>query len=217
MNPSSDSPLRSYTWREGDSLPPQLITILKDGGVVVIPTDTLYALSARASSATALRRIYELKGRNINRPLSLFMADVEDLRRHFHLTTDAERLADAFLPGPLTLVLRPRVPFPPWLMGPTGGVGVRVPAHRLPRGLVRAIGEPLTATSANVSGGRDALVIEELPPSLTQGVEMIIDGGRVKGVASTVVDCTGKQIKVLREGAVGFSKLEEVLEGKGGV
>ncbi len=200
-------------WRKGDLLPQILVEALKRDGIVVIPTDTLYALSVRAFSDQAVMRIYDLKGRERGKPMSLFVAGERDLERFFHLSSLATNLAKTWFPGPLTLVLRPKVPFPPFLLGPGGGVGVRVPNHPLPRALVRALGEPLTATSANLSGGKDPVTISELPGELVEGVDLVVDGGRVPGLPSTVVDCTGDILKVLREGAVSKAELEGILHG----
>ncbi len=200
-------------WGEGDPLPRLLVDALVGGGVAVIPSDTLYALSVRAFSPEAVKRIYDLKGRERGKPLSLFVAGGEDMERFFFLTPIAKRLAKACLPGPLTLVLRPKVPFPFLLLGPGGGVGVRIPYHPLPRALVETLGEPLTATSANISGGKDPVTIAELPRELVEGVDVVVDGGKVPGLPSTVVDCTGEVLKVLREGVVSRAELEGILNG----
>ena len=200
-------------WGKGDPLPQLLLDILMGGGMAVIPTDTLYALSVMAFSPGAVKRIYALKGRDRGKPLSLFVAGKEELDRCFFLTPIAKRLTKAYLPGPLTLVLRPKVPFPTLLLGPGGGVGVRMPNHPLPRALVEALGKPLTATSANLSGGKDPTTIAELPRELVKEVDVVVDGGKVLGVPSTVVDCTGEVLKVLREGVVSRAELGEILNG----
>ena len=200
-------------WKEGEDLPQELLRVLERGGVAVIPTETLYALAARALSPEAVEAVYRIKGRDRGKALSLFFSRVEGLEEFFHFPPLAKVLAQRYLPGPLTLVLKPRVEFPPYLLGPTGGVGVRIPSHPLPRMLVEALGEPLTATSANVSGERDPLTVEELPPDLVAQVALVVDGGRVGGVPSTVVDFTGDAPRVLREGAISLGELEETIHG----
>ena len=92
-------------------------------------------------------------------------------------------------------------------------MGIRIPAHPLPRMLVEALGEPLTATSANVSGEKDPLTVEELSPGVLSQVALVVDGGRVKGVPSTVVDFTGEIPRILREGFIPTEELEELLHG----
>ncbi len=204
---------RLLVWREEDDLPQDMPALLGRDGVAVIPTDTLYALAARAFSLEALERIYKMKGRERGKALSIFLSRIEELEELFFLPSLAKGLARRYLPGPLTLVLRPKVVFPPPLVGPGGGVGVRIPRHPLPRMLVEALGEPVTATSANVSGERDPLTVRELPPEILSQVDLVVDGGRVLGVPSTVVDFTGRSPRILREGAVPARELEESFYG----
>ncbi len=205
---------RRLVWRVGEGLPRDLVQTLEAGGLAVIPTDTLYALAARALLPRAVGRVYQVKGRDKGKALSLFFSRVEELEAFFHLSPLAWRLARRYLPGPLTLVLRPRVEFPAYLLGPTGGIGVRIPDHPLPRALVEALGEPITATSANISGERDPLAVEELSPLLLSQVELVVDGGKVLGIPSTVVDLTGEGLRVLREGAISARELEEYVHGE---
>ncbi len=205
--------VKYLVWREGDELPQELVSLLRANEVAVIPTDTLYAMAARAFSPEAVEKVYRIKGRDKGKALPLFLSRVEDLEAFFHLSPLAMRLAERYLPGPLTLVLRPRVEFPLSFLGPKGGVGVRIPQHPLPRMLVEALGEPVTATSANVSGERDLLTVAELPSELLEGVKLVINGGRVKGVPSTVVDLTGERPRILREGALSSRELEEIFHG----
>lgn len=200
-------------WRKSDPLPRLLVDALAGGGMAVIPTDTLYALSVRAFSPEAVERVYALKGRDRSKPMSVFVADIEEIKSRFFLTSIAERLAETCLPGPLTLVLRPKVPFPSPLLGPGGSVGVRLPDHPLPRALVKALGEPLTATSANLSWGKDPAAVTDLPQELVKEVDVVVDGGRLPGFPSTVVDCTGEVPKILRQGAISRAELEGILNG----
>ncbi|RLD96653.1 MAG: threonylcarbamoyl-AMP synthase [Aquificota bacterium] len=205
--------VRYLVWKEGGELPQELVLLLQANEVAVIPTDTLYALAARAFSSEAVEKVYRIKGRERKKALSLFFARVEELESLFHLSPLAMRLAECYLPGPLTLVLKPRVEFPPPLLGPGGGVGVRVPQHPIPRMLVEALGEPVTATSANVSGERDPLTVADLPPRLLEEVKLVVDGGKARGVPSTVVDFTGDSPRILREGVISSRKLEEIFYG----
>ncbi len=200
-------------WMEGTPLPEGLVSILKGEGVAVIPTETLYALVARAFSLEAVERVLAIKKRAGEKTLALFFSDLEEVKRYFHFSPLALKLAGRFLPGPLTLVLRPTLSFPSYLIGPSGGVGVRVSGHPLPRRLVKALGEPVTATSANISGAPDPLTVEEMPGELIQEVDLVVDGGNVGGVSSTVLDLTSGAPRVLREGAVSLEDLQGVLNG----
>jgi len=168
--------------------------ILRDGGVVAFPTDTVYGLAAVTDAA--VRRIYELKGRDEGKPLVLMAAEPEAFGDRIRLSPVALRYMRRFWPGPLTLVLA------------AGGatVGVRVPAHALALALLRASG-PAWTTSANRSGFPDMTTADEVTAELP-GVDAVLDGGRAPGgTPSTVLDLTGPRPVVLREGAIPISDL----------
>ena len=174
------------------------VAALRAGQPVVLPTDTVYGLCADAASDQACRRALELKGRPEEQPAALVCAEVETLLEHVpELPRDLVR---ALLPGPYTLVfLNPERRYA-WLSEAT--IGVRVP--QLPEeavGAVRAVGAVM-ATSANVHGGADPKSLEEVPEDIRVGCGAVVDGGELPGVPSTVLDLTGAEPLVLREGAV---------------
>ena len=178
--------------------------ILRQGGVVAIPTDTLYALAADATSATAVARVFAIKGRNAERALPVIAADEAQVSGLVgELGSLGRRLARQFWPGPLSLVIRARGTLAPAVHGGVGTVAVRVPASPLARALARAAGVPLTATSANASGEHPALTAQDVERSLGSIVDLILDGGPSAGrVPSTLVDVTGAHPLLLRDGAV---------------
>lgn len=168
--------------------------ILREGGVVAFPTDTVYGLAA--VTADAVRRLYELKGRDERKPLVLMAADAETVRQRARVGPLALRYMTRFWPGPLTLVLA----------AGEGTVGVRVPAHELALELLRA-GGPAWTTSANRSGFPETTTADEVIAELP-GVDAVLDGGRAPGgTPSTVLDLTGPRPVVLREGAIPISEL----------
>jgi L-threonylcarbamoyladenylate synthase len=168
--------------------------ILRAGGVVAFPTDTVYGLGGATDAA--VRRIYELKGRAQEKPLVLMGADVESLMDRVQMSPIALRYMRRFWPGPLTLVLR----------SSGGSVGVRVPDLGLARDLLRASG-PLWTTSANRSGYPDTMSADEVAAELPD-LDAVLDGGRAPGdVPSTVLDLSGPRPVVLREGAIPLSDL----------
>jgi L-threonylcarbamoyladenylate synthase len=174
------------------------VAALRAGQPVVLPTDTVYGLCADAASDQACRRALELKGRPEEQPAALVCAEVGTLlERVPELPKDLVR---ALLPGPYTLVfLNPERRYA-WLSEAT--IGVRVP--QLPEeaaGAVRAVGAVM-ATSANVHGGADPKLLEEVPEDIRAGCGAVVDGGELPGVPSTVLDLTGAEPLVLREGAV---------------
>lgn len=188
------------------------VDVLRRGGLVAFPTDTLFGLGADAFNETAVERVFHAKGRAHGMPLPLLLADLEDLSQ---VAQDAPplafSLAERFWPGPLTLVVSaaPRVPA---LVTARGWkVAVRVPDHPVPRELARRLGAPITGTSANRSGGPDPRTAEEVRRQLGASVDLILRGGpEPKGQASTVIDITASPPRLLREGAVALAVLQEV-------
>ena len=181
--------------------------VIRAGGVVAIPTDTLYGLAADPTNGDAVARVFAVKGRDATQALPLIAADASQVEGAFGALPDlARRLANRFWPGPLTLLL----PAVPWLAAPvsagTGTVGVRVPADAVARGLCRHAGGLLTATSANRSGepaSADPDVVAGL-----EGVDLLLDAGRTAGGApSTIVDVSGADVRLIRAGAISWDEV----------
>lgn len=189
----------------------QAIRHLKDGGVVAIPTDTLYGLAADVFNPAALDRVFAAKGRSESLALPVLVngwAQVRLLAQD--LLPQAEVLASKFWPGALTLVVRKANGLPDRLTagGPT--VAVRMPDHPVPIQLIDGLGGPITGTSANVSGGPDPSTLEKLTAQMDGRVDYVVNTGPApKGIASTVVDITGEQPRLLREGSIPFSLVLE--------
>ena len=182
---------------------------IRAGGVVALPTDTLYGLAADPFSDRAVNRIFALKGRSAAEPLPLIASDLAQVQRQLgQMPRLASVLADGFWPGPLTLVIEAFDRVSRTVTAGTGRVGVRVPDHKVARGLCEVCGHPLTATSANVSGQPPAteplIVLDSL-----SGVDVVLDAGPAPGgLPSTVVDVTGPDPRLIRAGAISW---EEVL------
>ncbi len=194
----------------------ELARALRSGKVVIIPTDTVYGLACDPSLPAAVARLFRLKGRKEGSPLALLAASPSQA---FSLTKEvgeeARRLAEAFWPGALTLVL-PRAPGVGWdLGGRPETIGVRVPDHLLPRALASLVG-PFAATSANPSGGKEADEIAEAVRYFGEGVDLYVDGGKLPGVPSSVVEVLPGRVRVLREGAIPSRAILDVAEGRGG-
>jgi L-threonylcarbamoyladenylate synthase len=193
------------------------IEALRAGEVVVYPTETFYGMGADALSLIALDRLFALKGREPGKPVALIAADA---RSAFELAREvpdaARRLADAFWPGPLTLVLPARDDLPAPLIGPDGGVGVRVSSHLIARALAEGLGRPITATSANLAGGQPAATLAEARNAFGGKVKVYLEGGKLPATApSTVVACDRDGWRVLRAGAISDRAITTVLSGKG--
>jgi len=190
------------------------ISILKQGGVVAFPTDTIYGLGAAANLPYAVEKIYQVKQRPRDRALPLLLADVSEISQVAHpVPRIAWLLARAFLPGALTLVLPKSESVPDIITGGGNTVAVRVPAHPVPLALVRGLGAPVVGTSANISGQPSPLTAEEVSNQFADKIELVIDGGRCPGgKESSVVDVTGEAPVLLREGAISREALRQVCE-----
>jgi L-threonylcarbamoyladenylate synthase len=188
----------------------QGISILKEGGVVAFPTDTVYGLGACVNLPQAVARVYEVKGRAKNVPLPLLLADKSQIEEVAEAVPPLARLlAEKFLPGGLTIVLFKSKAVPDTVTSGGKTVAIRIPAHPVPLALARGVGMPIVGTSANLSGQPSALTAEEVYAQLDGRVDLIIDGGRRPGGReSTIVDLTGKTPRVLREGAISREELK---------
>ena len=180
------------------------IAALRAGGLVVLPTDTVYGLAADGESETAALALYAAKGRDAIQPTALLLSSVEELlQRVPGLPEGAARMARALLPGPVTLVLPNPERRYGWLnVERPDAIGVRVPAlHGPGREVLDALGT-LVATSANLPGGRDPRRPQDVPAELVSAVDAVVDAGELPGTPSTVIDLTGHRPRVLREGAL---------------
>ena len=191
----------------------QAVAVLRRGGLVAFPTDTVYGVGAHALLPNAVARLYTAKVRPEGKAIPLLLGEATDMERVSRdLSPLAQRLMDAFWPGALTLVV-PRSSWLPDIVtagGPT--VAVRLPDHPLPRALARAVGVPLAATSANLSGQAEATTAVEVLAQLDGRIELLLDGGACAGgVASTVLDLTVQPPAILRHGALDLALLQRLL------
>lgn len=187
--------------------------ILRQGGLVAFPTETVYGLGADASDPRAVGRIFVAKGRPQDNPLIVHVADRGTVYRlAARVPVKAQKLMDAYWPGPLTLVLPAARGIPPQVTAGLDTVGLRMPAHPVALALIEAAGVPVAAPSANVSGRPSPTTAEHVLRDLDGRIEVVLDGGSTGiGVESTVVDMTGPVPVVLRPGGVTPADLEEVI------
>lgn len=211
--------IRTALWTVDPERPdPQVMAragrIIRGGGLVAFPTETVYGLGANALDGAAVRRIFEAKGRPADNPLIVHVGETGDLDGVVERTGPvAEKLIARFWPGPLTLVLPKRPGIPREVTAGLDTVGVRMPAHPVALHLVRAAGVPIAAPSANASGRPSPTRAEHVLADLNGRVEVILDGGPAAvGLESTVLDLTGPQPVVLRPGGVTVEDLQEVLQ-----
>ena len=170
---------------------------LRAGAVIAFPTDTLYAVAARAADRVAVARLYQVKERPPGQPLVWLVLDRAQVERFAVVTAAAAQLMTRFWPGPLTLVLPARV----GVDGPT--IAVRAPDHDVALALLRALGEPLASSSANPAGQPPPVDANQVITSLGDRVDIVLDGGPCRiGQPSTILDLAGATPRILRRGAI---------------
>lgn len=206
--------MRTVTVRSEDaSAVSRALLVLRRGGLVAFPTDTVYGVGSLVLQRAAVRRLYEVKGRQAEKAIPILLPGSSVIEQvAMPLNAQTRRLAERFWPGPLTLVVA-RVPdLPPEVSsGPT--VGVRVPDHPVALAILKATG-PMAVTSANRSGTSDSRTAEEVRTALGDRVDLLIDGGRTPGGRpSTVVDCTQAVPVILREGPIPAGEILETWAG----
>jgi L-threonylcarbamoyladenylate synthase len=186
--------------------------VLRHGGVVAFPTDTVYGLGVLASDEEGIVRLYLIKGRNRDKAIAILISSIDAFIKVADTPSDtAMRLAEEFWPGPLTLVV-PRHPDLPDMLSPSPFIGVRLPDHNVARNLLNLVG-PMAVTSANLSSKPSAVTARQVVDQLNGRVHLTLDGGPSPGgVPSTVVDCSGEDIRILRPGPISESELRSVLE-----
>jgi L-threonylcarbamoyladenylate synthase len=189
---------------------------LAEAGLVAFPTETVYGLGADATSAPAVAKLFAAKGRPTFNPLIAHVLDIEQARRLAQFDATAERLAAAFWPGPLTLVL-PKAPGCAVTELATAGlqsIAVRVPRHPVARALLKEFGRPIVAPSANRSGHVSPTTAQHVLADLKRRVDLIIDGGATPvGLESTIVACLEGSVTLLRPGGLSREELQRVLPG----
>jgi len=182
----------------------EAVRVLREGGVVAFPTETFYGLGADARNETAVEKIFRIKGRNFRNPLSVIVAHGGELIPLVEeIPAAATILMQKFWPGPLTLIFRASSTVLPRLTADTGKIGIRVSSHRIATLLAAGLAGPLTATSANPSGGAECSSADAVIRALGDLPDAVIDGGATPGGAgSTILDVTFFPPRILREGAI---------------
>lgn len=188
------------------------VDILKNGGIIAFPTDTVYGLAVLAFHSEMIESLYIVKGRNSTRSIAILIGEISQLNLIISsMNPIASALAQKFWPGPLTLVV-PGHPHLPGNLSPTPNIGVRMPNHPIALALLRQSG-PLAVTSANLSGQENAITAQEVMNQLRGRIHLVMDGGSTPGgVPSTVVDCSGLEPLILRPGPIDQLQIQEVLQ-----
>lgn len=193
----------------------QATEVLHAGGVILYPTDTLYGLGADALSDGAVAKVRDIKGRDATKPIHAIVADVQMAAKYGAINEVAFALACAYMPGPLTLILKKNEGIDTGIANDMDTFGIRIPDNRFCLDLAKAFGQPYTTTSANISGAESGRSVETILAQLgekAQMIDLVIDAGELpERLPSTVVDTSTGTAKVLREGAIPRSEIREDL------
>lgn len=189
--------------------------IIRNHGVVVVPTETVYGLVCSVFDSQAINKIYEIKGRTFTKPLPVFFKDIEQIKHVVRVNCIPQtgmKLFETFSPGPLTVVLKCGTNFPESVTGESETVGIRIPRSSLILDIINQIGQPLASTSANLSDKPSHIDSKEVISELGDKVDLVLDSGICgSGKPSTVVDLTGEQPKILRTGEITEEQLLSVI------
>jgi tRNA threonylcarbamoyl adenosine modification protein (Sua5/YciO/YrdC/YwlC family) len=188
----------------------EVVRLIQKGGVAAFPTDTVYGLGVDAENRKAVTRLYQAKNRSSTKPLVLFIAEKKKVSYFAQsISLKAKRLIREGWPGPLTLIFKAASFCPPALINEEGKVGIRFPAHPIPQGIIKKGKFPLATTSANISGKKSPLKLQEINRTLKNKIDLLIDGGESPlGKESTVIDVTGFSPRLIREGYLSWEKIK---------
>jgi len=175
--------------------------VLKDGGIVIVPTETKYGMAVRIDDPLCLERLYQIKKREKNLPTAIFVRSIEEISHFGILNKFSSRLAESFLPGPMTLVIPAKPGYGPPLTA-ENRIGIRYSSSDVIDDLLENVQFNFTATSANVSGTGELTHISEIADLFGDEIDLYLDAGPLDSISSTVIDCTGNTPQVLRPGAV---------------
>jgi len=187
--------------------------IIKNGGIVVFPTETVYGIGTNGLDKEAVERLYKIKERPLNKPISLLVSDYEMIEKVVKDINELEyKIMKKFFPGPLTIILNKKDIVPDILTSGGSTVGIRMPEEEITRKLIEYAGVPIAAPSANISGKPSGIDLQEIVKEFGDKVDYYIDGGKSKiGIGSTIVKVENNTIKILREGSISKKELENLI------
>jgi len=197
-----------------DQMLKKVVRVIDDGGVIAFPTETVYALAADAFNFNAVEKIYNIKRRFNEKPLPILVGDIYQAKRIVEFNDHARKLALHFFPGPITLVLKAKLhsSLASNINQQIGTVGIRMPNNLTALKILQAVGRPLVGTSANISNEESATDGYQVLRDFDGQIDLLIDKGLTElGIPSTLIDLTNDKVKILREGAITRTRIEEIL------
>ncbi len=188
--------------------------IIRNGGIAVVPTDTVYGFVGNAADETVVEKLYSLKRRPEEKPFPIFVKDIAAARRHAYIADTKASFLEKIWPGPATVIFDDKGKLPARLTAGRSTLGIRIPDHRFLRGLLEKLPFPLVQTSVNISGASPARTVEEIMGYFPDGSlqpDFVVDAGLLEAVPSTVIDFTGHGPIIMRSGIMTKRELDMLL------
>lgn len=188
--------------------------IIRDGGIVIFPTETVYGIGTNGLDEKAIKKIYEVKQRSFNKPISLLVNNIEMVNKIAKNISKLEyKIMESFFPGPLTIILEKRDIIPNILTANTNTVGIRMPSGKIAKKLIEYAGVPIATPSANISGRPSGTNIKDIQKDFEGKVDYFIDNGESKlGVPSTIVKVINDEVHILREGSISKKQINRIIQ-----
>lgn len=189
----------------------EVCDIIEHDGVAAFPTETVYGLGIKYGSKQALDKLMEAKNRDYSKAITLMVANKQDIETYAYVNEDAKKIIEAFMPGMITLVFRKKESVDPLMTNGKETIGIRIPNHEDVLSLLQKVG-PMLVTSANLSNHPNTTCTKEVLEQLDGRIDIVVDGKTSDNIASTVIDVSQDEIKILREGKITKADIEEVLK-----
>lgn len=188
--------------------------LIKKGKIVIFPTETVYGIGVNGLDSNAVKKLYEIKKRPLNKPISLLVSDMEMVEQIARDITDVEyQIMKTFFPGPLTIILKKKEIVPDIVTSGSDTVGIRMPSEKIAIEIVKQAGVPIATPSANISGKPSGTNIKSIMQDFEGKVDFFIDGGESKlGIGSTIVQVINGEPKILREGSITLEQINKVIK-----
>ena len=206
---------RIYDWRENieNSELIECAKVLKDGGIIIFPTETVYGIGANALYKNSVQKIYDVKERPGEKPLSIMVSDIDKISDYAIISNEIEKkIIENFMPGPITIVLKRKEKVLDYVSSGKDTIGVRIPDNKIILEILKKAGVPIVAPSANISGKPSGIIFEDILKDFNGKVDVCVNGGECKlAEPSTIVQVIDNKINILRQGKIKLEDIEKVL------
>ena len=192
----------------------EIIDVINNDGIVIMPTDTIYGIVAKATNEDVVKKVYSLKRRDDRKPMLILVSDKEMLNDYVSSINELEKtLIDNFWPGPLTIIFDKKN-ISDLLTGGLSTIGIRIPDNKEMLDIISCVGVPLLSTSVNLSGEKSATCVSNINDTMLNNVDFVYDNGECNDVPSTIIRVLNGEVKILREGIISKEKIESVINRK---